>query len=392
MASMITIVYAREEPPDQWSAAVFLAGPTPRSEGVSSWRPEAIAELRARWRGDGRLVVFVPEHRHRRYDDYTGQVEWEERCLHLSDAVLFYVPREPATMPAFTTNVEWGMWHDSGRAVFGAPPEAPGNRYLLHYAAKSGVPVADDLPGTVAAALDRIGPGAPRTGGEREVPLLLWHEPTFRHWYAAQRGAGNVLVGARVVLRFGNCWALHVRVRVAAEDRVKDNEIVIGRPDISTVVLYRPGAELDGTDVVLVREFRSPGAAADGFVHELPGGSGTAGGPLRTALDEVAEETGLVLAPGRLREHGPRQVNATLSAHRAHLFSAEVTADELARLARSGPHGLAADGEITHVEVVPFGRIRRERLVDWATLGMIAEVLSPRSGPAAPDAPGRCAS
>ena len=27
------------------------------------------------------------------------------------------------------------------------------------------------------------------------------------------------------------------------------------------------------------------------------------------------------------------------------------------------------------MEVLPYGRIRRERLVDWANLGMITEVL-----------------
>ncbi len=372
MESGIAVVYAREEPPDRWDTAVFLAGPTPRSPGVPSWRPDAIAELGRRWREPGRLVVFVPEDRHGRYPDYEGQVDWEERCLHLSDEVVFWVPRDPATMPAFTTNVEWGAWHDSGRAVFGAPPEAPGNRYLLHYAAKFGVPTAADLGGTVAAALDRIGAGAPRSGGEREVPLLLWRDEAFQSWYAGQRDAGNVLLGARVVFRFDVCWGLHVRVRVTAEDRVKDNEVVIGRPDVSVVVLYRRGATLDDTEVVLVREFRSPCAA--GFVREAPGGSGR-GGPVRTALAEVAEETGLALAPGRLRAHGARQVNATLSAHRAHLFSAEVTADELERLRASGPHGVAADGERTYVEVTTFGRLRREPPVDWANLGMITEVL-----------------
>ncbi|WP_187438011.1 nucleoside 2-deoxyribosyltransferase domain-containing protein [Actinomadura decatromicini] len=368
----VTVVYAREEPPDRWDAAVFLAGPTPRSADVASWRPDAVAALRERWRGPGRLAVFVPEHRHGVHDDYTGQVDWEERCLHLSDEVVFYVPRDLDTLPAFTTNVEWGMWHDSGRAVFGAPPDAPKNRYLLHYAAKSGVPTASDIGGTVAAALDRIGAGASRAGGEREVPLLLWRDASFQSWYAGQRSAGNALVGARVVFRFGMLWGLHVRMHVASEDRVKDNEVVIGRADVSAVVLHRPGRTLDETEVVLVREFRSP--CVNGFVHELPGGSGP-GTPSEVALAEVAEETGLLLDAARLREHGPRQVNATLSAHRAHLFSAEVTGAELAALRSSGPQGVAADGERTYVEVSAFGRIRRERLVDHAALGMIAEVL-----------------
>ncbi|XRQ02716.1 nucleoside 2-deoxyribosyltransferase domain-containing protein [Actinomadura welshii] len=372
MNAKITLVYAREEPPAQWAAAVFLAGPTPRSADVPSWRPGAVAERRRRWRGDGRLVVFVPEDRHARHFDYDAQVGWEERCLHLSDEVIFWVPRDPAAMPAFTTNVEWGMWHDSGRVVFGAPPEAPGNRYLLHYAAASGVPVADDLAGTVAAALGRIGAGASRTGGEREVPLLLWRDEPFQDWYAGLRDAGHVLLGARVVLRSGAFWALHVRVGVAGEDRVKANEIVIGRPGVSAVVLYRPGETLDDTEIVLVREFRAPGAT--GFVHGLPGGSGT-GGALRNALAEVAEETGLALDAGRLRDHGARQVNATLSAHRAHLFSAEITAAEAARLRGAGPYGVAEEGERTYVEVAPFARIRRERLVDWADLGMITDVL-----------------
>ncbi|TDD33013.1 NUDIX hydrolase [Actinomadura sp. KC06] len=372
MVADLEVVYAREEPPARWEAAVFLAGPTPRSPDVASWRPEAVAALRERWRGPGLLVVFVPEHRHGVHDDYVGQVEWEERCLHLSDEVVFYVPRDLATMPAFTTNVEWGMWHDSGRAVFGAPPRAPKNRYLLHYAAKWGVPTASDIAGTVAAALERIGAGASRTGGEREIPLLLWREESLRSWYAGQRAAGNALLGARVVFRFGNHWGLHVRMHVAAEDRVKDNEIVFGRPDVSAVVLHRPGETLDETEVVLVREFRSP--CVNGFVHELPGGSGT-GGPAGVALAEVEEETGLVLAAARLRAHGTRQVNATMSGHLAHLFSAEITGDELARLRSSGPHGLAADGERTYIEIAAFGRIRRERLVDWSCLGMITEVL-----------------
>ncbi|MFF0524159.1 hypothetical protein ACFYTC_36145 [Actinomadura nitritigenes] len=280
------------------------------------------------------------------------------------------------------------------------------------------------------------------TGGEQDVPSGIWRTPSFQRWYTAQRDAGNVLLGARPVWTStinGESgavffWALHVRMHVAAEDRTKDNEIVISRPDVSVVALYRPGPSLDETTVVLVREFRSPASTPDGFVHELPGGSSPAkaatlaepatavqaatpaepaspaeaakptaaakpteaasltgaakptetGGVtllaevLGQAVDELVEETGLRVDAGRFRAHGSRQVAATVSAHHAHLFSAEITDDELAwlRTQRDRPHGVDGDSERTWVEIATFGEIRAARLVDWATLGMLIEALT----------------
>jgi ADP-ribose pyrophosphatase YjhB (NUDIX family) len=385
----LVVVHANEEAPDAWDAAVFLAGPTPRQRHVASWRPEAIEILRRRWTVDGRLVVFVPEAREWGLRDDTDQVEWEERGLNLADVVAFWVPRDLATMPAFTTNVEWGMWHASGRVVFGAPPGSPKNSYLLRYANTFRVPTATTLPATLQAALDAVGTGAPRRGGERHVPLLVWRTASFHRWLTAQQAAGNTLVGGRVVWtfrpgperRFVLYWALHVEVHVAAEGRVKGNEVVIGRPDVAVVALYKRGPTPHDTTVVLVREFRSPASSPDGFVHELPGGSGPEpNDPLRQAVSEVEEETGLSIEAGRLRAHGSRQVAATVSAHHAHLFSAEITAEELERLraSQSQPHG-AGDTEQTWVETTTFGELLGNRLVDWATLGMLTEALNGRA-------------
>jgi 8-oxo-dGTP pyrophosphatase MutT (NUDIX family) len=279
------------------------------------------------------------------------------------------------------------MWHDSGRVVFGSPPGAEKNDYLLHYAAKDGVPVAGTLSGVIDAAMARIGPGAQRGGGEREVPLLIWRTDSFQRWYRAQAGAGNRLLGARLVWTFRTgpdrrivvYWALHARVHVLAEDRVKGNEVVISRPDIAAVAMYRRGATADETVVVLIREFRAPAATADGFVHELPGGAiDEPGGAEMNAVRELAEETGLTIDPGRLRCHGSRQLAATVSAHGACLFSAEITDEELAwlRAAQHLPHGAAGGTERTYAEVTTFGQIRLARQVDWATLGMLAQVLA----------------
>jgi hypothetical protein len=382
VASEVVVVHANEDPPESWDAAVFLAGPLPRSADVPSWGPDAVAHLREQWRQDGRLVVFTPELREGVLADYTGQVAWEHRGLNRADVIVFWIPRDLVTMPAFTTNIEFGTWFDSGKIVLGAPAAAPKNEYLQELAASVGAPVVDQLDQAVAAALGMIGAGERRTGGERSVPLHVWRAASFQSWYAAQRDAGNRLDDARVewTFRVGPelvfYWVLHVQMWVAAEERVKSNEVVISRPDTAQVVLYRRGATLEDTAVVLVREFRSPAATKDGFVHELPGGSGTSGDPAVQAVAELHEETGFAIAADRLRPLGSRQVSATVTAHRAHLFAAEITATELDRLrtSRDTPHG---DGgtERTWIEISTYGELLQGELVDWSTLGMITRAL-----------------
>ena len=199
-AAQLTIVYALEEPPLSYQKAVFAAGPTPRSAAVASWRPGFVAALRAAG-FDG--VLFVPESRDGRFHgDYLAQVEWEERMLARADVVAFWVPRELEQMPALTTNVEWGAWCDSGKAVLGCPPEAPRNDYLRYYADKLKVPRSETLEGTAAAVVAALGEGALRSGAERDIPLPVWRTPSFATWYASQVAAGHLLIRARVLWTF----------------------------------------------------------------------------------------------------------------------------------------------------------------------------------------------
>ena len=227
---------------------------------------------------------------------------------------------------------------------------------------------------------------ASREAVEAGVPSGIARTDSFRRWHQAQREAGNVLEAADVLWLFraeddvADFWAMRVAMRVTAEDRVKKNEVVISRPDISVVALYRPAAVLDETIVVLVREFRSPARTADGFVHELPGGSGQCGDPLTQAVSEMKEELGFHLDPTRLRVHGSRQVAATQSTHHAHLYSAEISDAELALLrGQTEAHGVGGT-ERTWIEVSAFGTIRQGRLVDWATLGMLAQAILDQRG------------
>jgi 8-oxo-dGTP pyrophosphatase MutT (NUDIX family) len=237
----------------------------------------------------------------------------------------------------------------------------------------------------------------PRTDAERAVSLEIWQTKSFPLWYAAHRRVGNKLVAARPewVFHAGNelvfFWALWVSVWIKAEQRVKDIEVVISRPDMSAVVMYQPGwrtagGSLDDSVVVLVREFRSAGRTDDGFIHELPGGSPfrpmKAPGPevdsVLLAADECKEETGLAIDAARLRAHGSRQVAGTMSAHHTALFSVELTDSEVEWLRdQAGKvHGVDEDTEQTVVEVTTLGEIRSTSQVDWSTLGEIFEALA----------------
>jgi hypothetical protein len=155
LTAPLNLVHAREPVPT--GTSVFLAGPTPRSDAVRSWRPAAIDTIAAQWRGSEPLTVFIPEDRNRsRTFRYEQQVDWEIEARDRARAILFWIPRDMTTLPGMTTNVEFGMDVTTGRAVLGCPPGCPNpehNRYLIYLARRHGVPVCATLPDTVAAAL-----------------------------------------------------------------------------------------------------------------------------------------------------------------------------------------------------------------------------------------------
>jgi 8-oxo-dGTP pyrophosphatase MutT (NUDIX family) len=381
------VVYAGQPFPDAWTMAVFLAGPTPRSPEVPSWRPEVLALFAA---AGFRGVVFVPEPASgERAPEYDDQVEWERQGLNFADRILFWVPRDLQTMPAFTTNVEFGRWCTSGKIVLGLPPSAPKNKYLAWLAGVEGVPIRYSLAETVTAVLHDGEPATERRDGERHVPLHIWRTETFQAWYRHLRQAGHRLDEARLSWVFAPhegrvfAWVLHARVWIESEQRHKENEWVLGRPDLACTILHHrsPGADLLDTRIVLVREFRCAARTPDGFVHELPGGSSSLLGsePRAIACAEIEEETGLRIAAERLRPLGGRQVAATLSAHHAHTFAAELSAEEMElaqRLAAEGNvAGVVADTERTFIEVATVRDILERGLTDWATVGMVMHAL-----------------
>lgn len=110
--------------------SIFLAGPTPRSVDIETWRTEAIKILsELGFTG----IVYVPE---KEFDDrtfdYNNQVWWEREALNSASTIVFWIPRNIKTMPAFKTNVEFGYWlsKNSNKVVYGRPAESEKNRYL----------------------------------------------------------------------------------------------------------------------------------------------------------------------------------------------------------------------------------------------------------------------
>jgi 8-oxo-dGTP pyrophosphatase MutT (NUDIX family) len=412
----VQVVYATEAAPERIAKSMFLAGPSPRDPSHPNWRIEAL-DMLERQGYDG--VVFIPLPRDGQWNhSYIDQVEWETTHLHMADKVLFWIPRDlnvcrdvakgesaekAMNLPAFTTNVEFGLWVGSGKAILGYPKGAQKVRYLQNHAGHECVPTAHTLAETLALARVGMGAGSERVGGEREVPLHIWKLGHFQGWYKSQVAAGNRLDGARLLWSFRVgptkgftfAYTLHVNIHIASEGRNKTNEFIFGRPDIATIVAYRhtaqegPGPDLSETEIALIREFRSPARTVDGFIREVPGGSSWKPGedPFVTMTHELEEETGLgeksgfAIDPNRLRKIGARQLAGTLSVHQAHVFACELTKPEMAFLKKQQAdnvvHGVIEDTERTYVEIHTLGELLEpdRSNLDWSMIGMILTAL-----------------
>lgn len=383
-ANTMEVVYSNMELPNKVVKMIFLAGPSPRNNNVVSWRKEALNNLKEMGY-DG--TVFVPEPSSEHYADYEDQIGWEWEAMKRADVILFWVPRDLETLPAFTTNIEFGQWIDSGKVVFGFPEEAEKMRYLEALANKNVVACHHTLKDTLNDAIYKLGDGALRVDGECEVPLLVWNTKTFQNWYKAQKDVGNRLDHANLEYTFRVkqdksmvfLWILHVDIYIKNENRNKTNELVISRTNTSYTVIYKKEKNIMNSKVVLVKEFRSASATDDGYIWELVGGSSTKEDEdeLEVAASEIYEETGFVVNKNRIKYVQERQLNGTLTAHKTSLFSLEVNDEEIEWFEgeKGKVHGNTEESEYTYIEVLTLEDILKNELLDWSNVGMITKIL-----------------
>lgn len=126
----VTVIHVPDRVEIQ-SFSIFLAGPTPRSKDVKSWRPDFIERLKQK---NIDCTVLVPETVDWDWcGDFEKQCEWEYDHLHKADCIVFWVPRDLETLPGFTTNVEFGYWvsKDGGcKVLYGRPEGTVNIKYL----------------------------------------------------------------------------------------------------------------------------------------------------------------------------------------------------------------------------------------------------------------------
>jgi hypothetical protein len=191
-------------------------------------------------------------------------------------------------------------------------------------------------------------------------------DPSTAQWRERLRAAGHDPHADPLFSFAGFLTVSRAAVEIGDEQRRKDNEVIVTRPDLAAVVAHGPLYDtVEHLELVAVREFR----AATGHVTELPSGS-TGDQPRRAAATELFEETSLHIDDSRLTHVATRAAAGTLLTHHIHLYRVELTAGELDHVRRAGPQGRCDDdAEYTHPSVLTVAEFRQR--ADLVNVGLV---------------------
>jgi 8-oxo-dGTP pyrophosphatase MutT (NUDIX family) len=336
--------------------------------------------------------------------DYDAQLKWEHEARKMSDRIVYWLNRDvDAKRLGLTSNTEFGIdfTTDPGRVRYGHPSDAEHVSYtddLLMKDVANGFiqnkyqTVYSDMKEMLSSVVNefkeiekRSAFPIRRNDGEVNVPLDVWTLPFFQSWLASQKQNGNRLDDARIlnVQRVSNgkvfSFSMWVKVWISAEQRYKENEFILGRPDVSTILGYH------GDEILLVREFRSPANNDISYIDELPGGSSfklTSYTPDRlktNAVHEFREETGVDIDPANVEFVVSKQLMSTLSVHRSHLYKVKLTDLQWAKIKEdidaNKTFGVAEDTEMTYLKIIKSKDVFKEPGIDFSMIGMICTAL-----------------
>ena len=384
------IIQAGEAIPNQINKSIFLAGPSLRSHQSHldqyKQREKAIKILEI-YEYDG--VVFIPEGKDGNYpENYDTQISQETKCLQMADNILFYINRNiEDELLALTTNDEQGYQKDSGKCFLCTEHGAEHIRYQEQWGEKLKVNLTHSLSNSLKQIIELQGDGYPRIDGERYIPLEIQNLEQFQTQYKQLKLNNNQLQEAKVLTTYripsNNkifAYTLQVNVFIKNENRLKNNEFIFSRTDISTCLLYYPRPNILDTEIVLISEFRSPVNNEKGKVYEIPGGSSHKDGvdPKQTIIEELEEECGFKPGIDKLQYESSKQLAATILTHKAHLYSYKLDNFEL-ELIKSNQgkiFGVETDSERTEVHVVKVGDIINKDYIDFSMFGMILTLLN----------------
>lgn len=322
----------------------------------------------------------------------------------VSDIIISWVPRELKTMPALTTNIEFGedLW--TGKILYGRPDDAEKCRYLdKRWFEITNKEPFNSLEEILTEAINLLQNSIERTGIKKIVPSMNFGLDSFNNWFHHhEKNIENIqtilnINSAETIeynkFKIPNLYPTEkpflnisrVRMKIENENRIKSNEIIISRPDINVIVpiYYNKKKNIK---LLLVNEFRVNVLNEKNYVKECPSGSSnTKRVGLDSAIEEMKEETGLEIAKERCIYVDSKQSFATLLTHKTHIWYVQLTKEEYKNIKKSIKEkkifGIDAEdnntensGEKIHLSIVENKNIYKEN-IDLNTLGIINSAI-----------------
>jgi hypothetical protein len=382
---------------------IFLAGPTGKTRvnllDRPGWRQNALTILE---NNSYSGTVFVPEDdfndpnfvHHENLDDklYSEQVEWENHCMNISDAIIFNFCRTKTNL-GLTTNIEFGKYLKSRRLFVCVPPESINNEYIIEMCKREKITIYNTLEECIKACLDYLNPNY-RNNGDIEVPQIIWENKEFKEWHKNQKIHGNDIVKFEIDTiinndkssRYAPLWVAKPWMNVGSHSIKKIDEDLHSRPSVCSILLYSIDTEdIYNSRFFLVSEFRCNMNNSSGYICEIPGGSiEEEGNNVENAIRELKEETGIDILTLLKEDNkeckiislGNKQMSGTYTIYKHIAYSILIPNDIMDKIKEITNHKVfGLKNEYTWPKIFTLNDILEKDYVDWSNTGVILTTL-----------------